>query len=174
MVRAAYVIEYRGAYDFSLSPAAMWEAIEHAERFEGWWGWLGEFRLDGRGLVPGAVLRGLVSPPVPYRMRVQVHLVECQAPHRIDASVAGDLVGPAHLRMSPSATGSGTHAEVDWTLEMMQRPMRLAARVAHPLLRWGHDRVVEATVSGFRRHVEGPEEPEEPEEPEGPERPEGQ
>jgi hypothetical protein len=36
---------------------------------------------------------------------------------------------------------------------MMQRPMRLAARVAYPLLRWGHDRVVEATVAGFRRQL---------------------
>ena len=36
---------------------------------------------------------------------------------------------------------------------MMQRPMRMAARVAHPLLRFGHDRVVEATVAGYRRHL---------------------
>jgi hypothetical protein len=152
MGRPTSVIEYRGEYEFSLPPEAMWEAIEHSERFEGWWWWLGEFHLDGRGLVPGAVLHGLVSPPVPYRMRVRVHLEECEAPYRIDAAVAGDLVGPAHLRLSPS--GSGTHAEVDWALEMMQRPMRMAARVAHPLLRFAHDRVVEATVSGFRRHVE--------------------
>jgi hypothetical protein len=36
---------------------------------------------------------------------------------------------------------------------MMQRPMRVAARVAPPVLRWGHDRVVDATVAGFRRHL---------------------
>jgi len=146
------MIEHRGAYDFSLPPEAMWEAIEHSERFEGWWWWLGQFRLEGGGLVEGAVLHGLVSPPVPYRMQVHVHLETCEAPNRIDATVAGDLVGPASLRMERS--GSGTHAEVSWRLEMMQRPMRLAARVAHPLLVWGHDRVVEATVAGFRRHVE--------------------
>ena len=50
-------------------------------------------------------------------------------------------------------TGDGTVAEVAWTVEMMQRPMRLAARVAHPFLRWGHDRVVEATVAAMRRHL---------------------
>ena len=165
-------IDYRGTFDFAIPPAAVWDAIEHSERFEGWWWWLGEFRLDGNGLVAGAVLHGLVSPPVPYRMRVTVHLDECEAPHRIDATVGGDLVGPAHLRLSalpaPSLTASssstrtgdgagiGARVEVDWSLEMMQRPMRLAARMAYPLLRWGHDRVVEATVSGFRRHVEAP------------------
>jgi len=37
---------------------------------------------------------------------------------------------------------------------MMQAPMRSVARFAHPLLRWGHDRVVDATVSSFRRQVE--------------------
>jgi hypothetical protein len=36
---------------------------------------------------------------------------------------------------------------------MMQRPMRIAARVAYPLLRWGHDRVVDATVDGLRRQL---------------------
>ncbi len=42
----------------------------------------------------------------------------------------------------------GTVAEVSWTIEMRQRPMRLAARVAYPLMRWGHDRVIEATLRG--------------------------
>jgi hypothetical protein len=37
---------------------------------------------------------------------------------------------------------------------MMQRPMRIAARVAHPILCWGHDRVVEATVQSFSRVLE--------------------
>ncbi len=36
----------------------------------------------------------------------------------------------------------------------MQRPMRIACRFGYPLLKWGHDRVVELTVSSFRRHVE--------------------
>jgi len=31
--------------------------------------------------------------------------------------------------------------------------MRIAARVAYPLLRWGHDRVVDATVDGLRRQL---------------------
>jgi hypothetical protein len=37
---------------------------------------------------------------------------------------------------------------------MMQTPMRITSRFAHPLLRWGHDRVVEITVRSFRRHLE--------------------
>jgi hypothetical protein len=52
--------------------------------------------------------------------------------------------------------GGGTVVSVAWTIEMMQRPMRLAALVAAPLLRWGHDRVVETTVAGFRRQLGDP------------------
>jgi hypothetical protein len=37
---------------------------------------------------------------------------------------------------------------------MTQLSMRVAARFAHPLLRWGHDRVVDATVAAFRRQLE--------------------
>jgi hypothetical protein len=31
--------------------------------------------------------------------------------------------------------------------------MRIAARIAKPLLQWGHDRVVDATVDSFRRQL---------------------
>jgi len=48
-----------------------------------------------------------------------------------------------------------TSAHATWTVEMRQRPMRLAASIAHPLLVWGHDRVVDATVDGFRRRLLG-------------------
>jgi hypothetical protein len=37
---------------------------------------------------------------------------------------------------------------------MMQRPMRMASRFAHPLLQWGHDAVVALTVAGFRRRLD--------------------
>jgi len=52
-----------------------------------------------------------------------------------------------------AAEGDGTLASVAWTIEMMQQPMRAAARFAYPLLRWGHDRVVDATVNGLRRQL---------------------
>ncbi|HEY5026195.1 MAG TPA: hypothetical protein VII76_14565 [Acidimicrobiales bacterium] len=151
MARSSAVIDYRGSFDFDVAPEVMWHSIEHAERFEGWWSWLAEFRLDGPGLVDGAVLHGVVSPPVPYAMRIRVVLDRCIAPSSIDATVHGDLEGDAHLVLEP--TPRGTRAEVSWTVEMTQRAMRLAARVAHPVMRWGHDRVVEATVLSYRRHL---------------------
>jgi hypothetical protein len=37
---------------------------------------------------------------------------------------------------------------------MMPRAMRVAARLGSPLLRWGHDRVVEMTVARFRSQLD--------------------
>jgi uncharacterized protein YndB with AHSA1/START domain len=150
--KTPYVIDYKAAFDFAAPPPVVWQTIEHSERFENWWGWLKEFRLEGGGLRDGSVLHGVVEPPVPYRMRLRVELESCSAPRRIDAAVHGDLEGTARLLLEPN--DRGTRAMISWSIEMMQRPMRVACRVARPLLTWGHDRVVEATVSSFRRHVE--------------------
>jgi hypothetical protein len=84
-------------------------------------------------------------------MRLRVDLEDCQRPSYVRASVHGDLEGDASLVLSPE--GGGTRVTAAWTVEMMQRSMRAAARIAYPLLRWGHDRVVEATVGGFRRQL---------------------
>jgi carbon monoxide dehydrogenase subunit G len=143
------VIDYRKSFTFDIDPAGLWSVIEQTERFEAWWPWLTELTLDGAGLVAGGVMRGTVSPPLPYRMRVEVDLLRCERPNEIDAAVHGDLEGTATLRLHEA--GGGTRADVAWRLEMMQRPMRVASRFAHPLLRLGHDAVVDVTVASFRR-----------------------
>ncbi len=146
------IIDYRGTHRFSVPPETVWAAIERADEFEQWWAWLGEFYLHGASLQRGSVMIGVVSPPLPYRMRIRVDLEDCVRPATIDAAVHGDLEGRAHLGLE--SDGEGTLATAAWTIEMTQLPMRVAARFARPLLCWGHDRVVEATVAGFRRRVE--------------------
>jgi hypothetical protein len=126
--------------------------MQEVDQFERWWPWLEEFRLEGGSLKVGSVLHGVVAPPLPYRMRLRVEITRSEPPTEIDAVVHGDLEGLASIEIHQ--TDVGTRAEVAWTVEMMQRPMRLAARFGRPLLQWGHDRVVESTVAGFRRHLE--------------------
>jgi len=145
------VIAYRRAFEFNVAPAALWAGIERVDQFERWWPWLQEFRMEGESLAEGSVLHGVVVPPLPYRMRIRVELTRCEAPVAIDALIGGDLEGRARLRVRPNDIGS--LVEVAWTVEMMQRPMRLASRIGLPLLQWGHDRVVESTVAGFRRRL---------------------
>jgi hypothetical protein len=122
--------------------------------YERRWPWLREFSIDNGALKSGSVMRGIVVPPVPYRMRVEVELIRCRRPSLIDALVHGDLEGEAKLRLRGAAGGAGTHVEVSWRIEMMQRSMRIASRVAHPLLLRAHDVVVDVTVRSFRRELE--------------------
>jgi uncharacterized protein YndB with AHSA1/START domain len=145
---------YRREYEFAISPAELWDVIEEVDQFETWWPWLEEFHLEGGSLEKGAVLHGVIAPPVPYRMRVQIELTRCEPPHSIEALIHGDLEGEASLEIR--ARGVCSTVDVAWTVEMMQRAMRLADRMAHPLLQWGHDRVVEITVAGFRRRLGSP------------------
>jgi hypothetical protein len=157
MTASPYVIDYAGTFSLRASPEQVWATIERVDAFSLWWGWLREFSVegparDGPALVAGSVLHGLVCPPLPYRMDLTVLLNECVQPSLVRAEVHGDLEGEAGLALEPDA--EGTRATAAWTIEMMQPPMRMAARVAHPLLSWGHDRVVEATVAGFRRQLE--------------------
>lgn len=151
MPGSAYVIEYDGAFAFPVSIAELWAVMGRLELFSTWWGWLHDFSVEGRGLEHGTVLHGVVAPPVPYRMRLDVLVDECVPERRITAQVHGDLEGAAQLSFDGDDVES--HAHATWTLEMMQGPMRVAARIAPHVLRWGHDRVVEATVEGFRRHL---------------------
>ena len=150
----APVFNYDRAYHFDLAPEDLWDRLEQLDQFESWWPWLTGFRVDGNGLSTGSVLSGVVNPPVPYRMRLRIELIECSRPDAIDARVGGDLVGDAHLRFLTE--GPGARVEATWTVELMQPTMRLASRIARPVLQWGHDRVVEMTVAGFRRRIEGP------------------
>ena len=138
------VIRYRRAFDFDHAPQQVWAGIERVDEFERWWPWLQEFRLEGESLTAGSVLHGVVVPPLPYRMRIRVALTRCDAPVAIDAVVTGDLEGQAEMRMEPHR--GGARIEVAWTMEMMQRPMRVASRFGLPVLQWGHDRVVEMTL----------------------------
>jgi carbon monoxide dehydrogenase subunit G len=137
-------IAYRRAFDFARTPLEVWRGIERVDQFERWWPWLQDFAMEGETLTTGSVLHGVVVPPLPYRMRIRVTLARCEPPAAIDAVVAGDLEGQAELRIQPD--GGGARIEVAWTVEMMQRPMRVASRFGLPLLQWGHDRVVEMTL----------------------------
>ncbi len=151
MAESPYVVECSATFTFAASPERVWAVLERFETLAATWPWLRELRIHGSGLQNGTVVAGVVTPPLPYRMRLDVILDECVPAERIDASVHGDLEGSAHIAFS--GDGPETRANARWTIEMMQPSMRVTARLAPRLLRWGHDRVVSATVNGLRREV---------------------
>jgi hypothetical protein len=56
--------------------------------------------------VTGNVLHGTVIPPIPYRLRLDVRLQQCDRPRLIEAAIDGDVRGQAALRLD--AAGGGT------------------------------------------------------------------
>jgi hypothetical protein len=145
------VIQFDGTFAFPASVEQVWSTMARLECYSAWWNWLDDFSVEGPGLEAGSALHGVVVPPVPYRMRLDVVLEELEPYRFINACIHGDLEGTAQIGLAGDGTASRVHAT--WTIEMRQRALRLAARFGYPLLRWGHDRVVEATVDGFRRHL---------------------
>jgi hypothetical protein len=152
-VRRTTRIDYRGVFWFPVGPDDMWETIERFDRFESWWAWLRDFETDSDQLVAGNVLHGTVVPPVPYRLRLDIRLESSQPPQVVEATVDGDVRGVAMVQLAP--VDGGTEVTAAWSLDMRSGPLRLASLVAYPLMRWGHDRVVEMAVAGFRRQALG-------------------
>jgi len=146
-------MDYRGAFWFPVGPDELWGTIEQFDLFESWWAWLRDFTADSERLVGGNVLHATVVPPVPQRLRLHIRLETSRRPHAVEARIDGDVRGRAVIRLDP--VDGGTRVEAAWSLEMLSRPLRLALVVAYPLMRWGHDRVVEMAVAGFRRNALG-------------------
>lgn len=151
-MNSPYEFVYRGAFSFPLSPRQMWQELERPDRLTGRWRYVDVRRVDPT-LEQGAELTCVIKPRVPFRMLLDVIVREVTHGELIGVEFRGDLRGRGELRLEPD--GEGTLADVWWRFEIMQRGVRAAARHVHPLLRWGHDWIVEAAVRSFRRHVEG-------------------
>ena len=145
------VVHYIGEFWVAVPAAELWQMIETIERYQEWWPWLEGLSSQRPGLVAGNVLRATVVPPVPYRVRLQVRFESCERPSLAVATVSGDLRGPASLSFVEQA--GGTRVRAEWTLDAASTTMRVAAKVARPLMRWAHDRVVEMAVTGITRRV---------------------
>jgi hypothetical protein len=143
-----YVFEHAAHLDVEAEPPVVWARLAQFERYPTWWPWLHDFSVSGTGLEPGTVLGGVVRPPVPALMRLEVALVE-RAGDTVRADVRGDLEGDASLTLEPIA--SGTRLRVWWNVELTGKATRAVARVARPVLLFGHDRVVAHTIESFQR-----------------------
>ncbi|HEY3957280.1 MAG TPA: hypothetical protein VGM53_28270 [Streptosporangiaceae bacterium] len=141
-------IEYRKTFFFPLPPAELWTIMERFDLFEAWWVWLTDFRADQPTFTGGNVLRAVVAPPALRRLHVDARLRRCAKPALIEGEIEGDLSGPAALRLTES-TG-GTLVEATWSLTLRSPPLRAAAYVAGPLMRSGHDHLIDLAVSRFR------------------------
>lgn len=151
-VTSKYEIEHEGDEIFALSPSALWTEFEDVERFESWWSWLGDLKLEPRTLATGSVMTFAIETPLPYRMQCRVEMTDVVEAESITARVSGDLQGWATLQLYPE--GAGTRVVLRWALEPTQLPLRLLVRAARPLIVRTKDWAVDHALSVFRRKVE--------------------
>lgn len=150
----AHDLCHDGRYLLGADVGEVWERLSDLDRYPQWWGWLRDFRVEGPGMATGGVLRGAVSPPLPYRFSVAVHLDEVQPRERVVAHLTGDIVGPAEVRLAQHP--DGCEATVHWSVRLREPTLRLAAAIAPSAVERGHDRVVRATVDSFQRVLDAP------------------
>lgn len=131
--------------DFAIAPDGLWFQIERLDHYTSWWPWLERFDADG--LVEGGVWRCVVRSPMRLRVRFTVTIGAVDPGAHVTATVDGDIAGIARLDIEPADAGCRTRLRSDLTPE--RRLLRWAAVVASPILRRGHDRVLDDAVAQF-------------------------
>jgi uncharacterized protein YndB with AHSA1/START domain len=136
-------------FHFDVAPETFWSAVETVDAYSRWWPWLRVF--EANGLVPGDRWNCVVRPPLPYGLGFTLTLDEVVPPRLIRASVAGDLTGNARLDVQDSRRGSVVRLRS--TLAPAGTLARAVAAVAPPIVRFGHDWVLETGVRQFRQRA---------------------
>jgi hypothetical protein len=151
-VSSPYVVHHEDDEFFTLPPDELWREITDWGRFEEWWSWLHDLRVDPETIASGSRLTFAIVSPLPYRLHLGVNFLDVVPERSIRASVDGDLRGDASLRLVPH--GGGSKLTLIWDLEPAHAPMRLLVRVARPLIIHTKDWAIGIALRTFRHHIE--------------------
>jgi hypothetical protein len=135
---------------FDVARDELWAAITSVEDFQAWWPWLKGF--EAQRLAPGETWTCTVQPPLPYTLRFVLEIEDVVAHELVIARVSGDLAGSARLevRELPGSGGERSEIRLRSSLSPTNSVLRAFARVARPVVRFGHDWVLDTGVQQFR------------------------
>jgi len=132
-------------YPFPVPPDALWSALAATDDYQGWWPWLRSF--EATGLVAGDDWRCTVRPPLGYSLRFTIHLDETAAPRLVTSHITGDIRGTARIEIAPALGGSVIH--LTSALAPSNRAFGLVSAIARPIVRRGHDWVLDTGAQQF-------------------------
>lgn len=138
-------IETDRSYQLPVAPEELWRVLQQVDDYRTWWPWLRRF--DAAALAAGEVWHCLVHPPLPYRVRFAVVLEEVRAPGVLEATITGNVLGRARIEITDHPVGS--QARIVSSLQPSNGVLRLVARVAAPVARFGHDWVLDRGAEQF-------------------------
>jgi hypothetical protein len=133
-------------HQFGVTPDDLWTAMVRVDAYQEWWPWLRHF--EAGALESGATWSAVVQPPLPYRLRFDLHLGEVEAPRLVTADVTGDITGSARLEISSTPTGSELH--LISALAPTNTLLRAVTQVAGPIAHFGHEWVLDTGLRQFR------------------------
>ena len=136
-------------YRFPFEPDALWSALSATSDYQRWWPWLREF--EARGLVAGDRWRCTVKPPLPYSLRFTIELIDVVPVTTLSATISGDIAGRARIDIEPDDGGSRLH--LTSTLAPSNRAFAVIATVARPVVKRGHDWVLDTGAAQFAEHA---------------------
>jgi hypothetical protein len=138
-------------YRFAVAPEPRGTAIAETAEYQRWWPWLKAFEAEG--LAVGEVWRCAVRPPLPYTVRFTIRLDEVVQPSLVAATVRGDIAGTA--RVEVEADGDGCAVRLRSSLAPGGRVFGLVAGIARPIVRRGHDWVLDTGARQFAERAGG-------------------
>ena len=86
-------------WTFTASPDELWRTLARTDQYQTWWPWLRELYVDGDGLSTATVADFVIQAPLPYQLRGTIAVVTAEPSRLVEASVTGDLEGPARLEL---------------------------------------------------------------------------
>ena len=135
---------------FDVDPPTLWAAMSDVDSYRSWWPWLVVF--DAAGFDVGERWSCTVRPPLPYVLRFTLDLVEVDPPRCAVAHVGGDIRGSARLSVTATEDG-GSEVRLESSLTPSNPFLKGVARVARPIVRFGHDWVLDTGAGQFRRRA---------------------
>lgn len=141
-MRATY--SFRDSWPVAAPPGRVRDVLVDLERYPRWWPQV----VAVASLGPDRA-RVLCRSVLPYTLDLVLQAVTRELPV-LEVEVSGDLVG--WVRFAITAEGAG--ARVDFTQEVtVSGPLAAASRVARPVLRWNHERMMRGCAQGLARRL---------------------
>lgn len=138
-------------YDVDADRQTVWAAFGATDQYRRWWPWLTEF--EGGALARGEHWRCAVSPPLPYVVRFTVTLEDLEQERWIHALVDGDITGSAMLELIDGDDSGPCRIHLRSDLAPSHRVLRMVAGAAAPVVRRGHDWVLDTGARQFRQRA---------------------
>ena len=139
---------FRTEWHIAANPDAVYAALAHVPDYPQWWPEVRATRELGDGV--GEIR---CRSMLPYDLVfVASRVVEDPVARTLRAHLDGDLIGTSEWTIS--ANGAGTLAVFDEDVRVGKAAVRHAGRLARPVLRFNHDRMMRSGERGLRRHLD--------------------